>query len=108
MLIFSYGTLQMEKVQHALFGRTIAMRDDVLLGWRSVALPIQDPDALDYSGLSVHQALVAAEPDAAIPGKTLEIEESDWPALDAYEGDLYTRIQVTLASGNAAWVYVKA
>ena len=107
-LIFSYGTLQIEKVQRALFGRLIAMQDDVLLGFHAIDLPIEDPDVLDYSGLSVHKALVPGEPDAAIPGKTLLIDESDWPALDAYEGDEYRRIEVTLASGTPAWVYVKA
>ena len=106
--IFSYGTLQMEKVQRALFGRLVAMEDDVLLGYRTVAIEVTEPDPLDYSGLPVHQALVPAEPDAAIPGKILTTDDGDLPAIDAYEGDLYVRVAVTLASGMRAWVYVKA
>ena len=106
--LFSYGTLQMEKVQRALFGRLVEMRDDVLLGYRTVEIEVTEPDPLDYSGLSLHQALVPAEADAAVPGKTLIILDADLPAVDAYEGDLYTRIEVALSSGEKAWVYIKA
>lgn len=105
--LFSYGTLQMEKVQRALFGRLIAMEDDVLHGWRIVEIAAE-PDPLDYSGLSVHKALVPGDPGDLIPGKVLTIDDRDWPALDAYEGDAYTRIETRLTSGASAWVYVLA
>jgi len=37
-----------------------------------------------------------------------QITETDLAAADAYEGDLYRRIIVRLASGTEAWVYVAA
>lgn len=106
--IFSYGTLQLENVQQALFGRLVAMSDDVLRGFEAVAIRIDDPDVLEYSGMATHLALVPATADAEIPGKVLELEPGDLPAVDQYEGENYRRVEVPLASGSTAWVYVKA
>lgn len=107
-LVFSYGTLQMERVQRELFGRLVAMTDDALLGFETVPVEIDHPDVIEFSGSSTHLGLVPGAPDARIEGKLLHVTEADFPALDAYEGDEYRRIQVILASGAAAWVYVKA
>jgi gamma-glutamylcyclotransferase (GGCT)/AIG2-like uncharacterized protein YtfP len=106
--LFSYGTLQLENVQQMLFGRRVEMTDDTLLGYESVTITITNPAVLDASGTETHLALVPAAPDAAIPGKTLAITAADLPAVDDYEGDNYRRVEVALASGTAAWVYVKA
>lgn len=106
--LFSYGTLQMPRVQQALFGRLVPMEEAVLLGYESVPIVIDDPDVIEFSGSTTHRALVPAATDAAISGKVLTIEESDWEALDAYEGDNYRRVEAQLASGVSAWVYVKA
>lgn len=106
--IFSYGTLQLDSVQRALFGRLVPMADDVLRGFEAVAIRIEDPDVLEYSGTAVHLALVPAATDAEIPGKVLELEPGDLPAVDQYEGENYRRVEVPLASGTTAWVYVKA
>ncbi|NML04240.1 gamma-glutamylcyclotransferase family protein [Sphingomonas sp. G-3-2-10] len=107
-LLFSYGTLQLDNVQQMLFGRRIEMTDDALLGFESVTITITDPAVVGASGTETHLALIPAAPDAAIPGKTLAITEADLPAVDTYEGDNYRRVEVTLASGATAWVYVKA
>lgn len=106
--IFSYGTLQMETVQRALFGRVVAMADDVLLGYESVPIEIDDPDVIEFSGSTTHLALVPGAPDAAIAGKVLEVGDADFAAVDAYEGVNYRRVDAQLASGSRAWVYVKA
>ncbi|MDF7774687.1 gamma-glutamylcyclotransferase [Sphingomonas sp. AOB5] len=106
--LFSYGTLQLDNVQQMLFGRLVPMADDTLLGFESVTITITDPAVVGASGTETHLALVPAVPDAAIPGKTLEITAADLPAVDEYEGDNYRRVEVTLASGNTAFVYVKA
>ena len=107
-LIFSYGTLQMERVQRELLGRLVQMDDDALLGFESVPITIDHPDVIEFSGTATHLALIPGHPAARIAGKVLHITEADWPALDDYEGEEYRRIEVTLASGNPAWVYVKA
>ena len=107
-LVFSYGTLQMPRVQRELFGRLVKMDDDALLGFETVSVEVDHPDVIEFSGSSTHLGLVPGAPDARIEGKLLYVTEADFPALDAYEGDEYRRIQVTLASSAVAWVYVKA
>jgi gamma-glutamylcyclotransferase (GGCT)/AIG2-like uncharacterized protein YtfP len=107
-LVFSYGTLQMPRVQQELFGRQVEMTDDALLGFETVPVEIDHPDVIEFSGSSTHLGLVPGAPDARIEGKLLHVAQADFPALDAYEGDEYRRIEVALASGATAWVYVKA
>ena len=68
----------------------------------------EDPDVLEYCGTAVHLALVPAAADVEVPGKVLELEPDDLPAVDQYEGEKYRRVEVPLASGVTAWVYVKA
>jgi gamma-glutamylcyclotransferase (GGCT)/AIG2-like uncharacterized protein YtfP len=108
VLVFSYGTLQMPRVQQELLGRQVAMTDDALLGFDTVPVEIDHPDVIEFSGSSTHLGLVPGAPDARIAGKLLHVTEADLPALDRYEGDEYRRIEVRLASGVSAWVYVKA
>jgi gamma-glutamylcyclotransferase (GGCT)/AIG2-like uncharacterized protein YtfP len=107
-LVFSYGTLQMERVQRELFGRLVTMTDDALLGFEAVPVEIDHPDVIEFSGSSTHLGLVPGDPTARIAGKLLHVTQADFPALDAYEGEEYRRIEVTLESGATAWVYVKA
>lgn len=106
--IFSYGTLQMPRVQQELLGRLVAMDDDALLGFDTVPVEIDHPDVIEFSGSATHLGLVPGAPDARIDGKLLHVTAADLPALDDYEGDEYRRVEVTLASGKPAWVYVKA
>jgi len=107
-LIFSYGTLQMPRVQRELLGRLVEMTDDALLGYTTVAVEIDHPDVIEFSGSSTHLGLVPGPADARIAGKVLHVTEADLPALDDYEGEEYTRAEVTLASGTRAWVYLAA
>lgn len=107
-LLFSYGTLQLEKVQRMLFGRLVPMEADTLTGFKAIEITIRDPQVLDASGIETHLALIPDTNAAPIPGKVLEIADTDWPALDAYEGENYRRIETVLASGRTAWVYIKA
>lgn len=107
--IFSYGTLQLPSVQHALFGRQVPMADDRLLGFATETITITDPDVLGASGIETHLALVPAiDPAAAIDGRTLTLSDAELAAVDIYEGANYARAEVTLASGTLAWVYLKA
>ena len=49
-LLFSYGTLQLEAVQIATFGRRLAGTSDVMEGFELVALKIEDPKVIAISG----------------------------------------------------------
>ena len=97
--LFSYGTLQDDAIQKAVFSRT-------LKGW---------PDALPEYGLSKTKAygsypVVVKTNDTSqtISGKVFELETGEFDLADAYEGAEYQRILVDLASGRKAWLYIGA
>lgn len=105
--LFSYGTLQLESVQLRQFGRLLEGTDDVLHGFVVTEITIRDPAVLDASGIEVHRALVPGE-GPPIPGKMFLLTPEELAAADVYESENYRRVEVSLASGIRAWVYVKA
>jgi gamma-glutamylcyclotransferase (GGCT)/AIG2-like uncharacterized protein YtfP len=105
--IFSYGTLQLESVQLASFGRRLAGEDDVLHGFAVIEIQIQDPAVLDASGIETHLALVPGD-GPPIAGKVFQLTAQELAAADIYESENYRRLEAPLASGKTAWVYVKA
>ena len=107
-LLFSYGTLQQEKVQRASFGRKLAGMRDALPGWRQELVEITDPDVLAQSGERFHPIVLPGDAADQVEGMAFEITPAELAAADRYEVANYKRIAVTLASGRAAWVYVKA
>lgn len=109
ILLFSYGTLQLESVQLASFGRRLDGADDAMPGYRMEMIEITDPEVLRQSGQKYHP-LVMPSGEAAdmVEGKVFSITESELAAADAYEVSDYRRIEVELRSGKRAWVYVKA
>lgn len=92
--LFSYGTLKNEIVQHKVLGRTVPMHADVLTGYR-----------LDWDIFPPYAVAIPDE-DGTIDGVRLEIMQNDLSHLDHYEGVAYVRVDVTLESGEQAWVYV--
>lgn len=104
--IFSYGTLQMEEVQRANFGRTLQGENDSLSGWAVTRVRIEDPDVVAASGIEEHLALVPDAGAPVLPGMVLWITQAELAAADVYEGMNYRRVSVTLDSGRPAWVYV--
>jgi gamma-glutamylcyclotransferase (GGCT)/AIG2-like uncharacterized protein YtfP len=107
--LFSYGTLQLEGVQLASFGRLLEGADDLLPGYRRSMIEITDPDVIAKSGAKFHPIVIASDDSAdAIAGKVFEITPEELAAADSYEVSDYKRILVRLKSGVDAWVYVKA
>ncbi|WP_404338192.1 gamma-glutamylcyclotransferase family protein [Sphingomonas sp. MMS12-HWE2-04] len=107
--LFSYGTLQLESVQQAQFGRLLEGEDDMLHGYRVVDIQIRDPHVLAASGIEIHRALVPAEAGAdPIPGRVFRLTAAEIAAADVYESENYRRESAVLASGIRAWIYVKA
>ena len=107
--LFSYGTLQLDSVQQATFGRLLDGHDDAMPGYRTEMLEITDPEVLKTSGERFHPVVVPS--DAAsdqVAGKVFTITAEELAHADAYEVSDYKRVQVTLVSGLDAWVYVKA
>jgi hypothetical protein len=107
--LFSYGTLQLDAVQIASFGRLLHGIDDRMPGFRKEMVEITDPEVLKTSGERYHPIVIPSDnPDDEVAGKVFEISRKELTAADAYEVSDYKRIQVVLRSGIVAWVYVKA
>lgn len=105
--LFSYGTLQLEKVQLATFGRLLEGKSDALNGFALQPVRIEDPYVVATSGLDVHTtARRTGDPRDAISGTVFSITSEELDAADRYEVADYVRISVCLASGRQAFVYV--
>jgi hypothetical protein len=105
--VFSYGTLQDESVQLATFGRTLLGQRDELPGAKPVRLVLDDPALIASSGRAEHTNLDFSEATARVAGTAFQITDAELARADAYETTAgYKRIEVVLASGTKAWVYV--
>ena len=106
--LFSYGTLQQEKVQLASFGRLLKGAPDALPGWKREMVEITDADVFALSGERCHPILVPGQPSDQAEGMVFEITDEELAAADRYEVADYKRVSVKLKSGLEAWVYVQA
>ncbi|WP_133127280.1 gamma-glutamylcyclotransferase family protein [Legionella nagasakiensis] len=107
--LFSYGTLQYEAVQFANFGRKLAGQVDHLPGFKLSTVEITDTNVIAASREKVHPiifytGLLSDE----VCGMVFDISLNELDQADSYEVKDYKRIQVQLASGIKAWVYVDA
>ena len=106
-LLFSYGTLQLEAVQMATFGRLLSGKPDVMTGFEVEPLAIDDPSVIAISGKSVHTiAKFTGRASDEVPGTVFELTSDEVQHADAYEVDVCQRVPVVLKSGVRAWVYV--
>jgi len=108
--LFSYGTLRQANVQTELFGGPVPTIDDALPGWRLDWVQITDPAVIATSDSDRHPILRPGPSvlGDAVTGAFLELDDAQLARADAYEVADYVRVQVTLASGLRAWVYVAA
>ena len=108
-LVFSYGTLQLESVQLATFGRTLAGTADELPGFAQSMVKIDDPEVVAMSGKPHHPIVAFTGRDAdTVTGTVFRITPEELQNADTYEVSAYKRIAVKLRSGARAWVYVDA
>jgi len=107
--LFSYGTLQLESVQLETFGRLLAGSADTLPGYSRTLARITDPAVIAASGAD-HHPIVAPSGDPAdrVEGMVFEITPEELAAADTYEVSDYKRVEVELASGLKAFVYIQA
>jgi gamma-glutamylcyclotransferase (GGCT)/AIG2-like uncharacterized protein YtfP len=106
--LFSYGTLQQEEVQLATFGRKLAGEKDLITGYEPSLLKITDPELAAKLGKSHHDNISATGDDwSNVQGTVFEVTEAELALADTFEAQFaYRRVNVTLASGNDAWVYL--
>ena len=107
-LIFSYGSLQLDYVQVATFGRTLKGVPDALPRFRRSEVPIEDAEVGAFLDKTHHaNAVPSSRADDSISGTVFEITSEELTQADEYERrDSYARVQVRLASGIEAWVYM--
>ena len=108
-LLFSYGTLQQEDVQLAIFDRKLRGEQDELLGYEQMLLIIEDPAVVATSGKTQHSIVKPSrDPASRIKGTVYELTQAELQRADRYEVAAYKRAAARLASGKEAWVYVDA
>jgi gamma-glutamylcyclotransferase (GGCT)/AIG2-like uncharacterized protein YtfP len=107
-LLFSYGTLQLKKVQVESFGRILTGSPDQLKAYKLEQLSITDKMVLLRSEQAAHPiAVPSANMDDFIAGTVFEITDKELAQSDDYEVSDYKRVEVILASHKKAWAYVK-
>jgi len=107
--LFSYGTLRLEPVQLATFGRRLDGEPDRLPGYTLTLLEITDASVVQTSGMTHHPMLVpTGRPQDLVDGTVFAITPAELQHADAYEVSDYRREHVVLTSGLSAWVYVDA
>lgn len=107
--LFSYGTLQLEQVQLATFGRKLDGRPDEMPGYALSMLKIEDPEVVATSGETHHPVVTyTGNPADKVSGVVFSVTAAELQHADDYEVSSYRRDRVVLASGVRAWVYVDA
>ncbi len=107
--LFSYGTLQLESVQMATFGRLLTGTRDVLRGFELVSLKIEDPSVIAISGKAFHtMAKFTGRASDVVPGTVFAVTPEEIQNADQYEVAAVKRVAVILQSGVRAWAYVDA
>lgn len=94
-------------MQLANYGRELAGEPDTLVGYRLGQVEIDNPDVVSVSGKAVHTiARATADATDRIPGTVYLLTANELEASDGYETGAYIRVEVKLASGRRAFVYV--
>jgi Gamma-glutamyl cyclotransferase, AIG2-like len=105
--LFTYGTLQLEEVQLATFGRRLEGRLDVLIGYRLAMITIEDEDFVAKSGTAEHRNLQFTGNDSDfVDGTVFSVTMEELHRSDAYEPEGYERVLVQLQSRTNAWIYL--
>jgi len=105
--LFSYGTLQLEKVQLESFGRILDGTKDSLKGYKLTSLEITDENVLKQSEQKFHPMAVPSDSMSdKVDGVVFEVTSEELLQADKYEVADYKRISVTLESGKKAWIYI--
>src|ERR1700730_9127488 len=108
-LLFSYGTLQLEAVQMATFGRRLAGKSDALRGFDLVSLKIEDQTVIAISGKAHHtMARFTGRASDVVSGIVFAVTPDEIENADKYEVAAVKRVAAVLQSGVRAWAYVDA
>lgn len=104
--LFSYGTLQKEKVQLEIFHRLLIGAKDSLKGHKLYTVEITDASFLARGEQRLQiTAVPSGNSTDSIEGTVYEVSGQELDEADKYEPDRFKRKQVTLHSGKKAWIY---
>ena len=106
--LFSYGTLQKQKVQIELFGRILQGSGDTLIGYKVSTIEIKDESFLLKGEQKYQLTAVISKDNDNIKGTVFEITEEELRLANKYEPVNYKRVKVVLESGKEAWIYIAA
>ena len=107
--LFAYGTLQLERVQMATFGRRLSGSSDALRGFKLAQLKIEDQAVVATSGTARHSmAVFTARASDVVSGTAYGVTADEIRSADRYEVPAVKRVAVILQSGLRAWAYVDA
>jgi len=107
--LFSYGTLQDGEVQLELFGRQLIGHKDVLNGYKTSEIELDEEGFVGFSEQGKYSiASVSDDENDAIDGTALEVAGDELLVADEYEPEEYKRVSVTLGSGKQAWIYLRS
>jgi gamma-glutamylcyclotransferase (GGCT)/AIG2-like uncharacterized protein YtfP len=105
--LFSYGTLQQERVQINLYGRLLNGIPDTLPGYRLKSIKITDEIFLLKGEQQWQNTLVRTDNvQDEVAGTVFSLTDDELLSTDQYEPAGYHRISVTLGSGRNAWIYI--
>lgn len=106
--LFSYGTLQLERVQLDTFGRILTGKKDSLKNYILSQIKITDPDVIKSSGTDMHPMLeYTGNENDFVEGTVFDLSEEEIVQADSYEVEDYKRAELIFASGELAYVYLK-
>ena len=104
--LFSYGTLQKDKVQIELFGRLLNGRKDILRGHKLAPVEIKDKSFLSKGEQNIQLTVIPSNNKGdMVEGTVFGVSREELLMSDKYEPDHYKRIEVELVSGKKAWIY---
>ena len=93
--LFAYGTLRMEEVQLANFGRRLEGVSDALVGYR-LAMSGEHRN-LEFTGNA----------EDLVEGIVYKLTPKELMQADAYEPEGYARVPARSREGLDVWVYVQ-
>ena len=95
--LFSYGTLQKDKVQLQLFGRLLNGSKEILNGYRLSSTEIKDETFISKDEPEYQLTAIPSNDDTdIIEGMMFEISKQELLIVDDYEPDNYKKITVSL------------
>jgi len=108
-LLFSYGTLQDDRIQLEIFGRKLSGLKDRLRGFWMGQLQLATGNEPNPDNIQSYPVAIASDQQTDyIEGKVYQLTLEELEQADHYETIAYRRVHVQLESGKFAWVYLSA